>query len=347
MKFTMTLRRNWIVLSGAIMCGATLGAGLPALSAEDAPAKPETRQATEIFSQLRQASDIYRFSSDQFRVEKTMLSEGGTIAVRTLSFAGDSVLTLSDAAAASGQVYIIADVIELNGSAKITWLHHENKDAPPDRIKAADGSLGRGEGSPGAPGAVGQPGNVGYPGRPAPSIVLFARSIKAAGGAILSVDLAGEQGGPGGRGQDGGRGGDGAKGSPASQSLFDCKAGPGQGGKGGDGGNGGPGGPGGAGGAGGDLFVVGLSDEYVQRIQLRAPGGKPGTPGLGGKGGTPGAGGPEGEVQLPYCQPSGRRGADGSRGNDSHDAVPQGPRGADGRHIVVPLNERQLMAIFQ
>lgn len=345
MKFTTITRHVLFALAAAAASSALVEGSFSAFAAEQAT--PEIRQAAEVFSQLKQASDIWKFSSDQFRVEKTMVFEGGVIAARTLSFAGDSVLTISDAAVTAGPIFIVAETIELNGSAKITWSRRTIKEVPPDRLRAPDGAFGRGDGSAGAAGAPGQQGNVGYPGRAAPSIVLFAKAIKAASGAILSVDLAGEQGGPGGRGQDGGRGGDGAKGSPASQSVFDCKAGPGRGGDAGNGGPGGLGGPGGAGGAGGDFLLAGLREDDIRLIRLRAPGGDPGPAGKGGKGGDPGVGGPEGEVQLPFCRPSGRRGNDGVRGGDNQDAVGSGTHGADGRFIVVPLSDRQLTAIFQ
>jgi hypothetical protein len=80
---------------------------------------------------------------------------------------------------------------------------------------------------------------------------------------------------------------------------------------------------------------------------LRAARGDPGPSGPGGMEGGPGTGGREGEVQLPYCRPSGRQGQDGKPGHENRDTVRPSPSGADGRYVVVELSERQLTAIFQ
>jgi hypothetical protein len=340
-----TLRQTCSAL--ARLTVAMLCLSNPAYPADNEPIRPENRQAAEIFSQLRMATDIWKLSSDQFHVTSTMLFDGTTISARTLKFDSGAVLTISDTAVTTGPIFIVTDTIELNGPARITWSRRDTKEAPPDRNRAPDGSPGRGDGSPGGAGAAGQQGNVGYPGRSAPSIILFARSITGTAGTVLSVDLSGEQGGPGGRGQQGGRGGDGAKGSPASQSLFDCKAGPGRGGDGGNGGDGGAGGPGGSGGNGGDILVAGLDENDAKRIEFRAAGGDPGSAGAGGKGGDPGLGGSEGEVQLPFCRPSSRRGSDGKPGADFNDTVQPSTKSAAGRYIVVPLSVKQFTTIFQ
>jgi hypothetical protein len=303
---------------------------------------PETRQAAEIFSLIQQAGDMARFKVNSYEVRENALFPSSRLATKHLVFGPNSTLLISDEWTRS-PVLLMADEIEVHGNATITWTRRDVTQIPPDRGRAQDGAAGRGDGANGSDGADGQPGNIGYPGRAAPSLYLFARKIM---GGSLFVDLRGESGGAGGRGQDGGRGGDGAKGAPASQSLLDCKRGPGMGGNGGKGGNAGPGGMGGAGGEGGDLLVIGLGKEDLSKIQLHADGGAGGKAGAGGNAGKPGAGGPEGEAQAPFCTGSGRSGSFGQPGADDSQKVLDGAKGDPGKYIFVPLDPKLLTVVF-
>jgi hypothetical protein len=332
-----TLRRKafrWFV---AIVI---ISSPLIALKAQESP---QVRQTGEFYAAIKQAAEIAMLKTEQFEVSGQTLLPGNILSTKHLIFSSGGNLTISDAAAQSGQVYILANQITLRGSAIITWARHDTNDVPPDRNRAPDGAWGRSDGNNGTDGAPGQQGNIGYPGRSGPSVYLFAKALS---GGTLFVDLRGEPGGRGGRGQDGGRGGDGAKGTSSSQSVVDCKSGPGPGGNGGNGGDGGPGGTGGPGGAGGDFSVVGLSLDQATRIQFSAAGGPGGKPGLAGQGGVPGLGGPEGEAHLPFCRPSRRAGNDGIPGKTTQEVAPDGPKGAPGRFVSVPLSDNLSAAIF-
>jgi Trypsin-like peptidase domain len=144
----------------------------------------------------------------------------------------------------------------------------------------------------------------------------------------LSVYLPGQAGGQGATGSPGTRGAQGASGNSGSDSLFDCKRGPGDGLPGQTGGRGSDGQQGFSGGNGGDLVLVGTSPQAINRIVFIAKGGQGGPGGLGGIGGPGGAGGQSGRETV-FCR-GGRAGPDGPQGPTG--AVgPRGQNGTDGK----------------
>src|SRR5947208_15784763 len=98
-----TLRQTWPALAGPIVVMLCLSD--PVYPADNAPIRPENRQAAEIFSQLKMATDIWKLSADQFHVTNTMLFEGTTISARTLKFDSGAVLTISDTAVTTGPIF--------------------------------------------------------------------------------------------------------------------------------------------------------------------------------------------------------------------------------------------------
>ncbi len=305
---------------------------------------PNSVTAADVYGQLQKAVDLTKLRLREYRVQGTTPLRSSSLATRKLIFEPGSTLFIPDDLLDS-PIYLLADEIELQGDANIAWGKRDETMPPPSRLKAPDGVWGRGEGANGTDGAPGQAGNVGFPGRSGPSLIIFAKKIGPTPG-HLKIDLSGEAGGPGGRGQDGGRGGDGARGVSASQSLFDCKRGPGAGGNGGNGGDGGPAGPGGSGGAGGDLLLVGLEPDDVTKLQVTSEGGKGGPRGEVGAPGQPGAGGSEGELALPYCGSAHRLGQPGRPGSPSREQSADGVAGPDGRLQVVAPDDPVIDAIF-
>ncbi|HEX4201515.1 MAG TPA: hypothetical protein VHY59_08360, partial [Chthoniobacterales bacterium] len=328
---------------------------------------PQVGESAQFYSLMEPLLQIYSLRSDQLVVDHELRVQD-VVSAKHIFFHRDTKLVLSDFSLKGGIFYIVADQIDIEGAASVSWIRQNIAEIPPDRQKAADGGFGRGDGAAGGPGGNGQAGNVGYPGRSAPTVVLAFRKLM---GGVLSFDLRGEPGGIGGTGQGGGSGGDGAKGTPASQSLFDCKRGPGPGGKGGDAGNGGLGGGGGTGGNGGDLVMFttvenakGGLNAAISKTSPSPPspppataspasgslvvynsGGEGGAPGQPGRPGLPGQGGDEGEKQLPFCNPAGRKGAEGSPGSPGSPGQPGTP-GAPGRFVVVPLPDRLIHTIY-
>lgn len=222
---------------------------------------------------------------------------------------------------------IIVDDEKTEATATIKWIRRPLESIPLDRGQAPSGASGVAPGESGRDGTPGASGNVGFRGRDAPSIVLV--TTKISGGKIF-VDLQGQNGGTGGLGQQGGSGGDGQQGSPASQSLFDCRRGPGPGGNGGNGGLGGAGGRGGDGGAGGVFLVVTRDSTEFNEIRphfiVDRSGGVPGKGGMRAQGGVGGKGGKEGAPALPFCTGANKNGHDGKIGN----VGPPGDSGSPG-----------------
>jgi hypothetical protein len=328
--------------------GGVASAQLTSHASPQSSASPEFRQSAEFYSQTEMLSGIYRNRSDEFIVDHELPMPAGenTVSAKRIVFRPHAKLVLSAANFRNDVFYIVVDQLDIEGEASVSLISEKIGDVPPDRQRAPDGGLGRGDGANGGPGADGQAGNVGYPGRSAPSVVLAFRRF--AGSGVLSFDIRGAPGGVGGKGQDGGSGGDGGRGTPASQSLVDCKRGPGPGGKGGDGGNGGPAGNGGNGGNGGDvvMFTIGETAKDISRVLVYNAGGDGGAPGQPGQPGLPGHGGEEGEKQLPFCAAVGRNGANGSVGSQGAPGKPGTP-GAPGRFLVVPLPDRLIAEIYQ
>lgn len=213
--------------------------------------------------------------SETWTVRNIAFVDGGQIVIRNNNLS----LTVQGAVTATSGVPIIV--------------------AFPPNEKAPDGA----DGAPGRPGAPG--GN----GLAAGNVQLtFAQMPKS----LLTLILAGQNGGNGGRG---GRGIDGAAGSmgeAARSGGFNClkAATPGQAGR--PGGSGGAGGAAGACGRSGVLTLRGISPKLVDLRLNAASAGKPGMGGPGGSGGAGGAGGQGGG----FCSaaPNGPNGAPGDRG---------------------------------
>jgi hypothetical protein len=332
--------RRFIGIFCGVLC-STYGSFAQAPS--DPPAGPRTRQSAEFFRQIDALAKLYVLRSDELVLDREQIADFALVA-KHITFKPNAKVVLRDSTLQDA-FYIIADRIDVQGPAAITWIRRDTIEAPPDRQKAPDGAPGRGEGAEGGRGADGQAGNVGYPGHSAPPvIVLLARTFVGEG---LTIDVRGERGGPGGRGQDGGSGGDGGRGAPASQSAFDCKRGPGPGGKGGAAGNGGPGGQGGTGGNGGDVVVLvtGDSANGFKALKVYNSGGPGGSPGVPGRPGQPGRGGDEGEKQLPFCAPAGRVGPVGDQGTAGAPGN-AGTTGVTGSYSSVELPGRLLSSIY-
>lgn len=189
-------------------------------------------------------------------------------------------------------------------------------------------------GGQGGTGAIGETVNL-------PPIYLFGeRTVDQPGNPIPWMNLIvlanGVLGGNGGRGGSGGNGGNGASGHPGSDSLFDCKRGPGDGGAGGQGGYGGVGGQAGLGGDGGTVYYVGPQAfiDIITFSNLINVGGPAGLAGGGGRGGNGGSGGPRGTNTF-YCK-------GGSPGSDGRDG-PQGsggPSSSDGKKGTADVSVR-------
>jgi len=175
---------------------------------------------------------------------------------------------------------------------------------------AAQESIAGGTGGPGPIGRTGEDGMS------APSLTILTKKL----GGGLQINLRGEDGGSGGPGGNGGTGGQGGHGTPASQTMFDCRRGAGDGGPGGAGGAGGAGGDGGRGGNGGTFTLITSADSAAETSRLLlvdVSGGQGGAAGPGGKGGPGGQGGPGAQEALPYCHGNGNAGATGPAGQDA------------------------------
>ena len=203
---------------------------------------------------------------------------------------------------------------------------------PPGLLAAKGGNGGpgpRGQDGPaddmaGSPGGQGGTGAIGETVHLPPLYLFGERTVDQPGNPIPWMNLVivanGILGGDGGRGGVGGNGGNGASGHPGSDSLVDCKRGPGDGGAGGPGGSGGVGGQAGIGGDGATVYYVGSQNfiDIITFANLINVGGPAGLPGGGGRGGNGGNGGPRGTNTF-YCK-------GGSPGPDGRD----GPQGASG-----------------
>lgn len=217
----------------------------------------------------------------------------------------------------------------------ITWEQPQPSTRDKAGSAAAGVDNGAQEGVRGGDGGPGAAGAIGDEGRPSPALTIAALSIRNP----LTVLLPGAKGGTGGQGQDGGRGGGGGHGNPASQSMFDCKRGCGNGAAGGNGGAGGQGGDGGRGGRGGNFTLVVPPDQLpvaTRLLKVTVSGGDGGGPGSGGAGGLLGSGGAKGQEAKPYCKDDCNNGPQGVAGGSGGTGQP-GHRGPDGDFFVGTL----------
>lgn len=327
----------------AIVLAAVVAFGLPSASAQGQMGSLGVEGAV-----LKRLEPDARYFREELEVAGERPLFDPVVGARRVIIRAGAKLVLAPRSDQSGPITIAAEelVIEAPG-AEITWTGATaGGEVPPARGKAANGAAGFTPGARGGNGENGEPGNTGYAGRRAPSLTIVAGRIT--GGGVLTVNLKGQRGGDGGAGQSGGDGGFGARGEDASQSLFDCKRGPGRGGDGGKGGNAGPGGAGGNGGDGGDvaLLVVGDGSQGISiRLTEQLSGGPAGAGGLPAQPGMGGAPGREGAPAEPLCRPSGRVGSHGLAGTTST-AGASGREGISGRLYRIPLDEAQLGGLF-
>jgi hypothetical protein len=298
--------------------------------------------------QLLRAQHAFENASAERVIGEAEILKAKELAARKLVLAPNSQLILLPTGGSAGEPYymIIAEEIEVPGPAMITWAREDAiRQPPPDRGKAPNGAPGREEGANGEPGSDGDVGSPGFRGATAPSLILVTRKLTGPG--RLFVDLRGQNGGPGGKGQDGGDGGPGARGRPASQSMFDCRRGPGAGGNGGNGGKAGPGGQGGVGGDGGSVIVLAEDPKSItaQTIVLIA-GGIGGAPGPKGNPGSGGRGGAEGPPAPPFCRGDSRDGSTGQNSTAQPAPASAGALGAEGRFWPLPVATDRLDKIL-
>ncbi|MFC4314988.1 hypothetical protein ACFPN2_38375 [Steroidobacter flavus] len=298
--------------------------------------------------QLLRAQRAFENATAEQVIGEADILKAKDLAARKLVLPPNSQLILLPTGGSAGEPYymIVAEEIVVQGPAMITWAREDAiRQPPPDRGKAPNGAPGREEGANGEPGSDGDAGTPGYRGASAPSLILVTRKLTGPG--QLFVDLRGQNGGPGGKGQDGGDGGPGARGRPASQSMFDCRRGPGTGGNGGNGGKAGPGGQGGAGGDGGSVIVLAEEPKSItaQAIVLIA-GGAGGAPGAKGNPGNGGRGGPEGPAAPPFCRGANRDGTAGQSSTVLPMPASAGTLGVEGRFWPLPVATDRLDKIF-
>ena len=284
-------------------------------------------------------------------IEGDHLHDSYFVGAEKIIFKPGARLIFSDAARKSrNNMIVAAKTIVMEDQSKpgtITWVRGDGPAAsPPQSGQAPGGPHGAGDGAHGGRGSDGAQGNEGLAGANAPNLTIFLLEMK---GAPPIIDLRGQSGGRGGIGQRGGDGGVGHKGAPASQSMFDCKSGCGQGGNGGPGGNGGKGGRGGAGGAGGTVTIVSVPSAFpalLQLIRANVSGGDGAEGGNGGSGGAGGPGGSQGEKALPYCKDEpGRAGHPGGNGS-AGDKGDKGSVGVQGDVFYTTLSEQNFAELL-
>ncbi len=246
-------------------------------------------------------------------------------------------------------LYIIAQEIEASAGARITWRRPpvsvpdhgpdpgkdghgwgvSNVELKPDSKHGKDGSDGR----------TGDGGIAGRNGSDAPNIEIWAKRFVG----MPDLDVAGQDGGPGGKGQRGGHGGSGARGRSGEWYWAlgrHCWSNPGDGGDGGNGGRGGAGGRGGNGAAGGKITLAVLPETLDELVTTNAftplvNRGASGRGGDGGDGGNGGSGGLRGYTEV--CD-GGRAGHGGAQGQPGADG-PDGSVSSDGHIQILTVTE--------
>lgn len=283
-----------------------------------------------------------------YEVNGTKTFRGRLLVTEELILNEGSVLELEgEEADFRTEVQILAPKITIRYEGKaptIIWKRPQGSPPlPPIVGKAQPGRLGDRPGAKGNPGANGTFGNEGYAGLSGPILYLATKQIT---GGTLFIDLRGEPGGQGGDGQTGGNGGAGRAGARSRETIDKCTREAGDGGSGGNGGDGGPGGIGGIGGDAGDLVIVSSPQNqkniFSRRIRPFFSPGKGGVGGQGGLAGDGGAGGVGGDGGQ-YCKP-GKQGSSGLSGSVGPTGQ-SGPAGAEGRAILVELNDTQLKSL--
>jgi hypothetical protein len=309
--------------------GGDVGSGTP-ISWDGRPIP--LLQGADIEAQIAQAREVRNLpGTSEIVVSGRKSFDEWFIKADKLVFESGATLVFSKQAQSKhSTLLIVAKQIlcrDSNSPGTITW--ERDAPAPPSGIgaQAPGGQDGTANGVAGQQGASGGPGTNGSQGGNAPSILIISLELPPTN---LSIDFNGNDGGSGGPGIGGGQGGRGGAGDSASQSLFNCNRGAGNGGPGGSGGRGGKGGDGGQGGAGGHVTLLAPHESIgssASKIKILVNSGRGGDPGAGGNGGQGGIGGPGGSGQAPYCAGGGNAGSPGSNGP----AGTTGERGQDGR----------------
>jgi len=246
-------------------------------------------------------------------------------------------------------LYIIAEEIEARAGARITWrrpalsVPDHGPDPGKDGHSWGTSSVtlkpGSKHGVDGNDGATGDGGIAGRHGSDAPHLEIWAKRFVG----MPDIDVAGQDGGRGGKGQRGGHGGSGARGRSGEWVWFfgsHCWDDPGDGGDGGNGGGGGGGGRGGNGGTGGRITLAVLPDTLDELVTSNAftplvHKGDAGRGGDGGDGGLGGSGGMRGYTEV--CE-GGRRGHDGAQGQPGAGGV-DGSAANDGQIRILTVTE--------
>ena len=249
---------------------------------------------------------------------------------------------------ANRNIFVFAEEIiseDQENPGTVTWVDVAPSIPPAAGSGVAGVNQGGAENVGGGMGGTGPEGLQGELGASAPSLTIVVKNI--VGG--LKLGLRGEDGGSGGMGGTGGAGGQGGRGTNASQSMFDCKRGAGNGAQGGSGGAGGSGGQGGRGGNGGTFTLITESDNVAMITRLLAVDLTPGIGGGGGEGGLGGAGGPGGPGGAdarPYCQGAGNDGPAGPAGGHGG-AGANGQSGVPGQYYVGGLSVADLESVLK
>ncbi len=269
---------------------------------------------------------IPRVIGGEFTVVGTRVYNASILAAKRIVFKPGAQLVFSDAAIRDRRnLFIFAEEMISEDAERpgvITWQKQTAQAGSPQGAGPAGPDHGGREGTRGGDGVVGPNGTPGADGQAAPDLTVVAKNFRT----IVRADFSGSQGGAGGVGGNGGRGGGGGYGNPASQDLFNCRRGGGNGAPGGNGGSGGQGGHGGAGGRGGNITlivpatVVPTATRFLSVDVTGGKGGNAGAPGEGGAGGPGGAGGTEAKPHCGGGSPGpggggGSRGAAGTPGN--------------------------------
>lgn len=246
-------------------------------------------------------------------------------------------------------LYIIAEEIEARAGARITWRRPPLSvpDHGPDPGKDGHGwgtssvvlKPNSKHGVDGGDGSNGDNGIAGRHGSDAPHLEIWAKRFIG----MPDIDVAGQDGGRGGKGQRGGHGGSGARGRSGEWVWFfgsHCWDDPGDGGDGGNGGGGGVGGRGGNGSDGGHITLAVLPETLDELVTSNpftplVHKGDPGRGGDGGDGGLGGTGGMRGYTEV--CD-GGRRGHDGAQAQPGSDGVDGSP-GNDGQIRILTVTE--------
>jgi hypothetical protein len=246
-------------------------------------------------------------------------------------------------------LYIIAEEIEASAGARITWRRPPLSvpDHGPDPGKDGQGwgvstvllKPNSKHGLDGSDGRTGDGGIAGRNGWDAPNIEIWAKRFVG----MPDIDVAGQEGGRGGKGQRGGHGGSGARGRSGKWYWLlgsHCWEDPGDGGDGGNGGTGGTGGRGGNGAAGGKITLAVLPETLNVLVTTNAftplvNGGASGRGGDGGDGGNGGNGGMRGFTEV--CD-GGRAGHPGAHGQPGAGG-PDGNLGSHGHIQILTVTE--------